>query len=193
MAEFDFDGAVRWARFDPRRTLTRRADTALPFATEERIGGQALLLDTCVYIDQLQGRAPDIVEALIDARQTNHSSVALQELMHTVGVLDPDDARSTRPIDAIRKLVRSMPPHRTFSPDMDVLGRAALLSGMLCRLQGYGRERKLRALHDCVLFLQAQKLGFSVLTANVGDFDILLQLVPAGRVQLYRRKGPEAE
>jgi len=38
------------------------------------------------------------------------------------------------------------------------------------------------------LFLQAQKLGFTVLTANIVDFDILLQLLPAGRVLLYRRK-----
>ena len=186
MREFDFDGAVRWARFDPRRTPARRPDGVLPFATEERIGGQAMLLDTCVYIDQLHGRAPEIVTALIDARQTNHSSVALQELMHTIGVLDPGDARSSAAIAAIRGLVRAMPWHRIFSPDLDVLGRAALLSGMLSRLQGYGRERKLRALQDCVLFLQGLKLGFTLLTANVADFDILLQLLPVGRVLFYR-------
>ncbi|HTW72183.1 MAG TPA: hypothetical protein VME47_20040 [Acetobacteraceae bacterium] len=186
MVEFDFDSAIRWARFDPRRTLARRKDGCLPFATQDRIGGQAILLDTCVYIDQLQGRAPAIVPAIIQARQTNHSSVALQELMHTVGVLDPGDARSRAAIAAIRGLVRSMPPHRTFSPDVDVLGRAALLSGMVCRLQGYSHDRKLSALHDCVLFLQAHKLGVAVLTANVADFDILHQLMPAGRVLYYR-------
>jgi phage I-like protein len=44
----------------------------------------------------------------------------------------------------------------------------------------------LKALQDCVLFLQAQKLGFAVLTANVAEFDLLLQLVPTGRVLFYR-------
>jgi hypothetical protein len=39
-----------------------------------------------------------------------------------------------------------------------------------------------------VLFLQAQKLGLVVLTANIGDYDILLQLIPAGRALLYRQK-----
>jgi hypothetical protein len=107
--------------------------------------------------------------------------------MHTAGVLDPDDDRSRAAIDVIRSLVRSMPAHRTFLPDADILGRGALLSGMLSRLQGYSNDRRLRALQDCVLFLQAQKLGFTVLTANVTDFDILLQLLPAGRVLLYRR------
>jgi phage I-like protein len=38
-----------------------------------------------------------------------------------------------------------------------------------------------------VVFLQAQKLGLTVLTANVGDFDPLLQLVPSGRVLFYRQ------
>ena len=56
-----------------------------------------------------------------------------------------------------RTLVLSMSAHRTFVPDADVLGRAALLSGTLSRLQSYANDRKLRALHDRVLFLQAQK------------------------------------
>ena len=68
------------------------------------------------------------------------------------------------------------------------LGKAALLSGMVCRLQSYAADRKLRALHDCVLFLQAQKFGFTVLTANIADFDVLLQLIPTGRALLYRSR-----
>jgi hypothetical protein len=57
---FDFDAALRWARFDPRKTLARRQDSDLPFVRGDRIGGQSLLLDTCVYIDQMQGRTPDL-------------------------------------------------------------------------------------------------------------------------------------
>jgi hypothetical protein len=59
---------------------------------------------------------------------------------------------------------------------------------IVCRLQGYAADRRLRALHDCVLLLQAQKLGLTLLTANVGDFDVLLQLLRSGRVLFYRRK-----
>lgn len=81
-----------------------------------------------------------------------------------------------------------MPQHRIFAPDIETLGRAALLSGILYRLQGYGRGGKLRALQDCVLFLQAQRLGLVVLTANVGYYDILLQLIPTGRALFYRQK-----
>ncbi len=187
MAGFDFDGACRWARFDPQKTLARRPDSELPFVDEAARGGQALLLDTCVYIDQMQARSPVIVEDLIDARQVNHSTIAIQELMHTVGTLNPVDPRTPSVINEIRRQIEAMPAHRVFAPDPDVLGKAALLSGMLCRLQGYGADHKLRALHDCVLFLQAQKLGFMILTANVREFDILLQLLP-GRVLFYRRR-----
>jgi hypothetical protein len=186
VADLDFDATVRWARFDPRRTLARRPDRDLSFVDEEHLAGAPLLLDTCVYIDQLQGRSPDILDAVVAARQVNHSTIAQQELMYTVGVLDPKDPRTRGVIALIRNAIHSMAAHRTVVPDGDVFGRAALLAGMLCRLQGYGADRKLRALADCVLFLQAQKLGLTVLTANTGDFDMLLQLVPSGRVLFYR-------
>lgn len=188
MAEFDFDAARRWARFDPQRALTRRRDVELPFVNPGSIVGQGLLLDTCVYIDQMQDRSPQILDALIAQRQVNHSTVAIQELMHTVGVLNPSDVRTATVIEVIGMQIRAVPPHRIFAPDTEILGRAALLSGILCRLQGCEKDGKLRALQDCVLFLQAQKLGLVVLTANVGDYDILLQLIPAGRVLFYRSK-----
>ena len=188
MAEFDFDAARRWARLDPQRTLARRGDDDLPFINASLIGGQGLLLDTCVYIDQMQDRSPQILDDLVAQRQVNHSTVAIQELMHTVGVLNPSDARTAGVIDEIAKQIKAMPPHRIFTHDTEVLGRAALLSGILCRLQGYEKDGKLRALQDCVLFLQAQKLGLVVLTANLSDYDILLQLIPAGRALFYRQK-----
>ena len=188
MAEFDVDAARRWARFDPQKTIARRDDAALPFVRANLLGGQGLLIDTCVYIDQMQDRSPQVLDDLIAQRQVNHSTVAIQELMHTVGVLSPSDARTAGVITEIGKQINAMPPYRIFAPDAEVLGRAALLSGILCRLQGYEKDGKLRALQDCVLFLQAQKLGLVVLTANVSDYDILLQLLPAGRALFYRQK-----
>ena len=183
----DFDSAVRWARFDPRKTIGRRPDAELPFLDDEGPAGGPLLLDTCVYIDQVQGHTPAAVDDVIATRQAHHSTIALQELMHTVGVLDPKDRRTPTAVAEIRGLIRSMLPHRIFTPDSDTLGRAALLAGMICRLQGYGADRRFRALADCAMFLQGQKLGLTVLTANIGDFDRLLQLVPSGRVLFYRR------
>jgi predicted nucleic acid-binding protein len=149
MVEFDFDAARRWARFDPQRTLARRGDDGLAFVNANLIGGQGLLLDTCVYIDQMQDRSPPILDDLIAQRQVNRSSLAIQELMHTVGALNPSDARTAGVFAEIGKQIKAMPPYRIFVPDFDVLGRAALLSGILCRLQGYHKDAKLRALQDC--------------------------------------------
>jgi hypothetical protein len=187
VVEFDFDAARRWARLAPQKTLSRRGDDELPFINASLIGGQGLLLDTCVYIDQMQDRSPQMLDDLVSQRQVNHSTVAIQELMHTVGVLNPSDPRTAAVVGEIGKQIKAMPPHRIFAPDIEVLGRAALLSGILCRLQGYENDRRLRALQDCVLFLQAQKLGLVVLTGNVSDYDVLLQLMPAGRALFYRR------
>ncbi|TIP08095.1 type II toxin-antitoxin system VapC family toxin [Mesorhizobium sp.] len=187
MTDFDFAGSVRWARFDPQKTLSRRKDDELPFLDNVAEAGQELMLDTCVYIDGLQGRAPDVVADLLDLRLSNHSTIAIQELMHTVGVLDPKHSGTKTAIKQIGMTIGVMHSHRVFSPDPDVLGKGALLSGILCRLQGYRKDARLRALQDCVLFLQAQKLGFTVLTGNISDFDYLLQLIPTGRALFYRR------
>ena len=186
MAGFDVAAALRWARFDPGRTLARRPDADLAFAGPEDLAGRPLLLDTCVYIDQMQGRAPALLERMTATRQVNHSSVAVQELLHAAGRLDPADRRTGTAVSAIRAQVEAMPAHRLFTPDLEVLGRAALLAGVLSRTQGYGREARLRVLQDAVLFLQARKSGFTLLTRNLADFDLMLQLMPAGRVLFYR-------
>lgn len=178
---------MRWSRFDPRQPLARRPDGELPFLLEGSVRGGGLLLDTCVYIDQLQDKTPKFVDETIFTRGAFHSTIGIQEMMHAVGRLDPGDPRSAATQRAVGRLIDSMPEHRLATPDGDLLGRAGLLSGILERVQGIRREDRFRMLHDCVLFLQAQKLGLTLLTANVADFDYMLQLIPTGRVLFYRR------
>lgn len=186
MAEFDFDSALRWFRFDPKERLVRRPDTDLPFLDHNTARGLGLLLDTCVYIDQLRGKFPDHAAQILESRQIHHSTVAIQELMFGVGILDPRDRRTASTILSLRALVTAMRPHRTFAPDPDLLGRAAMIAGLLSRSQGYAGDSRKRALMDATLFLQAQKLGLMIVTANIGDFDLMLQLLPSVRVGLYR-------
>lgn len=138
MSDFDFDAAVRWARFDPRKTLALRDDDELPFLTDMAEAGQEVLPDTCVYIDGLQGRAPDIVANLLDIRQSNHSTIAVQELMHTVGVLDPEHPGTRAAIRQIRTMIREMAAHRIFVPDAETLGARPSCLGFYvgCRVTG---------------------------------------------------------
>jgi hypothetical protein len=185
---FNFDAALRWARFDPGKTLSRRNPDQLPFLGSQAEAGQELLLDTCVYIDQLHGRAPEVVADLLDVRRVNHSTVTIQELMHAIGALDPAHPGTADAIRQIGKTIKAMPAHRVFSPDSDVLGRAPILSGVLSRIQGYAKDDKLRVLQDSTLFLQAQKLGCTVLTSNTRDFDYFQQLFPKARILFYHRE-----
>lgn len=82
------------ARLDPHRTLARWSVDELPFVDVIPIGGQRFLLDACVYIDQMQNRSPQVLDDLVAQRQVSHLTVAIQELMHTVGVLNPSGSRA---------------------------------------------------------------------------------------------------
>ncbi len=188
MAVFDLDKTLRWLKPEKRQgALARRAEDLLPWVSDDVVAGGELLLDTCVYIDELQGRAPDTVTTLLRVRTLNHSSVALAEMMHLFGRLDPADARTEATLTEIAGILRRIPSHRLHEADADTMAGAGVLAGILCRLNGYQNDRKQKALHDCIIFLQARKRGFSVLTRNVADFDLLLQMVPDGRVLFYRK------
>ncbi|WP_342170523.1 hypothetical protein [Fulvimarina manganoxydans] len=120
---FDFAAAERVKRIDPGRTLARRRDDALPFLGHTAFAGGPLLLDTCVYLDQMKGTAPDAVDRLADIRIVNHLMVAVQELIFAIGFLSEDDPRMPNVKAAIKRIVEAMPRHRLFVPDADVMGR----------------------------------------------------------------------
>jgi len=174
------------ARLDLPR-LAPRPRTELSYLEDDlpSIGGP-LLLDTGVYIHQLKGRTPLALDDLLGLRRINHSVVAVQEMLHAIGVLDPADPRTTANVTAIRGVLDGIPSHRLHTPTQDVLTDAAVYAGVLCRLQGYARDRRMKALHDCTLFFQARQLGCTLLTANVVDFDCLRQLRPEGRILFYQ-------
>ncbi|QWK81273.1 type II toxin-antitoxin system VapC family toxin [Ochrobactrum sp. BTU1] len=186
MSSFDVDAAIRWMRGFPTKTLARRNDEELPFIDNESLGGQPVLLDTCVYIDRLKGDIPDHLRDILRARLNHHSSTAIQELAHTIGVLDPADTRTASVHKAVSDVITAMPSHRVITADIDVLGRAAILNGIICRIQGYNNDQKFRSLNDCTIFLQALKYGLVLITRNISDFDYCLQLIPTGRVLFYR-------
>lgn len=166
-------------------TFTARAKEDLHFLQTAEPGGP-ILLDTGVYIHQLKNQAPKTLEHLISLRITNHSSVAIQELLHTVGRLDPGDPRTKNNVAGIMNLVEGVPMHRLLQPDLDVLAEAAVYAGILCRLRKYQKDNRKKALSDCTLFLQARKHGLTLVTANIEEFDLLQQMQPEVRVLFYR-------
>lgn len=64
MSEFDLDRGLRWLR-RKGGTRPRRTDAELAFLDDARDVGGGLLLDTCVYIDQIRMKAPEAVDTLV--------------------------------------------------------------------------------------------------------------------------------
>lgn len=187
---FDLDATLRWLK--PRQRTgcpPPRPDEQLPWAKDAPPIAGPLLLDTTVYIDLLQGTTPAEVDRLLPLRTCNHSAVSLAELTHSFGRLDPAHPETKAALRELRETItQDIPPHRLQDPDEDTWGAAGILAGLALRLRGtrknQGHERKL--LHDALLYLQGRKLGCAVLTRNIGDFDLLNQLVPSGQILLYR-------
>jgi predicted nucleic acid-binding protein len=184
LAAVDFDAALRWTRRFRGKTLSRRPVGRLPRLLDQP-EGIVYLLDTCVYIDSLHNQFSPAIARVIDEVPHCHSVCALQEMALAVGRLDPEDARTRQAVADVGTLVSSIVPQRLFNPDADTALRAGLLAGTLARVQGYGKEHRFRAVNDCTVFLQSRKIGATLLTRNYADFDILLQMIPEGRVAFY--------
>lgn len=169
-------------------TLERRADDDLPWVAGEPAIGGALFLDTSVYLDVLQGRSPVEVDTLLTYRLCHHSAVCLSELTYAFGRLDPKHGSTKAVLETLTATIGDIPGHRLHAPDAALWGQAGVLAGLLFRLsnlpKGQGHER--RFINDALVFLQARQLGAMVLTGNVRDFDFLSQILPTGRIILYR-------
>ncbi len=189
---FDLPGILRSLKPEKRLgPLKRRADADLPWVADQPIIGGPLFLDTSVYLDVLQGRSPMEVDTLVTHRLCHHSAVCLSELTHAFGRLDPEHASTTAALGTLQATIEDIPRHRLHAPDTAIWGQAGILAGLLFRLskspKGQGHER--RFVNDAMIFLQARQLGASVLTGNIRDFDYLSQIIPAGRIILYRPGG----
>ena len=164
--------------------LHYRQRSELPFIGDAR-SIPALLLDTTVYIDELQGRLPRDVELALRAARLWHSTVTECELSALAGLLNPDHAGTRRAIDQVIASIEHRATHRIVNPDREVWRDAGILAGLLARLQQYGKPERRKALNDALIFLSAAKAGLTVLTRNVAGFDLLSQIAPWGRVLFY--------
>jgi len=186
-----FDVAASIRRLKPQKrteSLSRRDDAELLFAEQVDVVGPPILLDTTVYIDVLQGRLPEAVAGLLRVRQINHSSVAVAELSHLLGRLDPAHPQTGKVCETVEDTIANIPLHRLHAPSIEAMAEAGILTGVYARVQGLQRQDKQPLLNDAQLFLQALVQGCHLLTRNISDMDCLQQLQPAGRVLFYRQK-----
>jgi predicted nucleic acid-binding protein len=168
-----------------QKTLTYRNRSQLRFLKNLKPPFPKLLLDTTVYIDALQGRLPDDAEVALRTGSLWHSSVTEAELAALAGLLDPTHPETASVIAKVAASIELRPEHRILTPDRDTWREAGILAGILARLQRYGKAEQRKALNDALIFLTATRNGCVVLTRNVTDFDLLMQLDPKGQAVFY--------
>ncbi len=164
--------------------LYPRDRSALPYIEHSR-ALPPLLLDTTVYIDQLNGRLSSAVDTDLRSASLWHSTVTECELVTLTGLLDPSHPDTSTVLKQVIASVERRPPHRIVNPDLTAWREAGILAGLLARLQQYGKAERRRALNDALIFVSAANAGLTVLTRNVADYDLLMQLAPRGKVLFY--------
>lgn len=145
-----------------------------------------MLLDTTVYIDALQKRLPDAVKALMASRAVEHSAIALGELAHALGRLDPNHPGTPATLGAVKGVIAAVPPYRLSMPSVQATIEAGILAGTLARLRGLPKAQQQPLFNDAALLLQALERGYILLSRNIADMDELSQLLPQTRLLLYR-------
>ncbi len=166
--------------------LTARADAELAFAEQQQTFGPPLLLDTCVYLHVLRGETPPAADRLIAGRTILHSAVAVAELSHRFGRRVPANERERAARGRLADVIEAMPARRIHAPGPAAWAEAGILAGLLQRMRTLPSDSARACLDDALLIVQARDHGAALLTANLRDFDILQQLVPAAQVVFYR-------
>ncbi len=143
------------------------------------------LLDTTVYIDALQGSLPEYAETALRAGNLWHSTVTESELAALAGLLNPKHPETASVIAQVAESIDQRPEHRILTPDRKIWREAGILAGLVARLQRYAKNERRKALNDALIYLLAARNGCMVLTRNVLDFDLLMQLDTTGQAIFY--------
>ena len=80
-----------------------------------------------------------------------------------------------------------MAPTRIITPSADAWIEAAVIAGILARVQGYPRENRRALLNDALMLLAAVEAGAVLISRNIRDMDLLLRFRPEASVLLYDR------
>lgn len=171
-----------------RKELTRHARSELLYLSDLKPPFPKLLLDTTVYVDALQGKLPEYAEIVFRAASLWHSTVTEAELAALAGLLDPAHPETARVTAQVVASIELRPAHRILTPDRETWREAGILAGLLARLQQYGKSERRKALNDALILLTAAKHGCAVLTRNVADFDLLMQLDTSGQAVFYETR-----
>lgn len=178
-------------RHDPgawSRTLAYRDRAALPFDAAIADEATPIMLDTTVYIDALKPPGlPVPIQTLIAQNVVLHSSIACAELAVSTGHLDPRHPATAAQRAALLEILMRIPPVRIVAPGADAWIEAAVIAGILARIQGYERENRRALLFVALMVLSSMDAGAVLISRNIRHMDLLLRFRPDALVLLYDR------
>ena len=100
-------------------------------------------------MDILQGRFPEAGEVAIRVADAWHSTVTEAKLIAPCGFLNPGHPSTVETTRQIMAVIERRPAYHTIAPRRETWLVAGILSGILARLQSYGRADRRRVLNDC--------------------------------------------
>ena len=182
------------ARHDPSawtRTLAYRARAELPFDATSVGGATPVMLDTTVHLDAFKPPGlPATIARLVARNVVLHSAIACAELALSVRHLDPAHPRTAAHRAPLVEILSRMAPARIMAPSADAWTEAALIAGIIARIQGYQRDSRREVLNDALMLLTAMEAGATLISRNVRHMDLLLRFRPNAEVLLYDRPAP---
>lgn len=144
--------------------------------------------DTTVYIDALKAPGlPPSVQVLVTRNVVLHCAIACAELAVSIGHLDPTHPLTAAHRAPLEDILRRMSPTRIVVPDAAAWTEAALISGILARVQSFRREDRRALLHDALMLLTAVGARAVLISRNIRHMDLLLRFRPDARILLYDR------
>jgi predicted nucleic acid-binding protein len=183
-------------RHDPAawtRTLAYRDRAALPFDASKVDAASPLMLDATVYLDSLKYPGlPLPIQALIARNVVLHCAIACAELAVSIGHLDPAHPQTAAHRAPLLDVLQRMAPTRITAPSAAAWTEAALIAGILARVQAYRRKDRRALLNDALLLLTAIEARAVLISRNVRHMDLLLRFRPDARVLLYDRPAAAA-
>jgi predicted nucleic acid-binding protein len=149
-------------------------------------GDAVLLLDTTVYIDGAKRSGlPATIEALLANRIVRHSALCIGELAFGFGRLDPGHRDTERNGAVIADILDQLSQGSIVDLSAAGWAKTGVLAGSLARIQGFALDRRRELFIDAALFVTAQEHGLTLVSANISDMDLLLQVGGKADVLLY--------
>jgi hypothetical protein len=182
---FDLDRTIRALKPEKRTAPLAYRSAAGLVAASDLATKRPILPDATVYVHAGQGRLPVGIAGMLRQWPLLHCSVALGEIAHGIGRLDPAHTMTPGRRGYLEGVLRQVPQHRIVSPDDDVHVAAGIVTGVLARLLGLPKGGHRLKVNDVLILLTARKFGAALVTANVGDLDVAQQLRPDADVIYY--------